>query len=468
MAAQALPQGVVPPAFVRGLSFALYYGAARWLLRPELVNTHAIMYALVAEAPGSNTLELFHPLWVPVLKLLAAARAALGFSGNSLMLFQLFCLLGAALHVFLVHRLALKVLKSETLAFAAAWLSTASINLWAWSTQTMPYTWATALLLAAFCELVGRRRPLLLGLLTGLSAGLDTAALALVPACLVELRKPRLLAAYAAAAAAALALCYAPYLAIGRELPGGFGDMLANLPPDIHTLYATKSVAAQFRAFLASTAPKDIPWLALATLWYYAWTHRRAEDAPLIRSSLLFGGGILFFFLVNDPHNRFVYSAAVTAPVLAAWALRRVKKPELALLGLWAAVVLRNFAFPADYLPPANPGFSEARFVRTALGKADLLVSFSSPDWLFNYALEGAVPLAVSGPGTAARARETLCAGGTVWLASDSLFRDGTVGPADEKRLLASFKGILRLGEAVVSPGGQHYYPLSPARPCRP
>lgn len=466
MAAQAFAQAL------RGASFAFYYAGARWLFRPELVNTHAIMYALVAETAGSNTLELFHPLWVPVLRALSALRHGLGFSGNPLLLFQLFCLLGAFIHLFLIHRLALKALKSETLAFAAAWLATGSINLWAWSTQTMPYTWATTVILAAFCELVDKRRPVVLGLLTGLAAGLDTAALALVPACTVELmygkRKTASVAAYAAAVTAALAASYAPYLAIGRDIPGGFGAMLSNLPSDITTLYATGSPFEQVRLFLASTAPKDIPWIALAALWYYAWTNRRSEDAPLIRSSLVFGGGILFFFLVNDPHNRFVYAAGLTAPVLAAWTVRRWKKPEMCLLGLWAAIVARNFVFPADYLPKANPGFSEARFVSSALGKADALLAFSEPDWLFSYALEGAVTVVRPGAEANARVRETLCAGGKAWLASDALFRDSTVGPQDEKRMLDSFRGALRLEPAVVSPGGQHYYPLTPIKPCRP
>lgn len=474
MAAQAFAQAL------RGLFFAFFYGAVRWLWRPELVNTHAIMYALVAESPGSNTLELFHPLWVPALKLLAASRRALGFEGNALMLFELFCLAGAVAHLFLLHRLALKTLKDETLAFAAALVATASINLWAWSTQTMPYTWATAAILAVFCELVEpgewtRRRSARMGLLTGVAMGLDTAAVALIPAAAVEWwtrkgqrRKFVPIFSYALTLAITVVACYAPYLAIGRELPRGFGEMLANLPPDIRTLYATKSVAAQFKVWAASTAPKDYPWFALAALWYYAWLRRRSEDGPLVRSSLVFAGGVLVFFLVNDPHNRFLYAAGLTTPVLAAWAVRRRKKPELWLLGLWAALIAKNAAFPADYLPKENLGFSEARFVRASLGANDLLASFSEPDWLFMYALEAAVPVVRAGPGLNEAARRTLCAGGKVWLASDSLFRDPSVKPGDDKRLLDSLRGTLRLGEAVVSPSDQHYYPLSVVKPCRP
>ena len=42
------------------------------------------MYPVVAELGGRNSLELFHPLYVPLLRLLNAARHALGLAGPSL------------------------------------------------------------------------------------------------------------------------------------------------------------------------------------------------------------------------------------------------------------------------------------------------------------------------------------------------------------------------------------------------
>ena len=103
------------------------YVAVRVALRPSTFNAHAIMCPVVA-AERRNSLELFHPLYVPLLRLLNAARHALGLAGPSLAWYQALSLAGAAANLRLLHALAERWGLSRRAAFAAAALATASVT----------------------------------------------------------------------------------------------------------------------------------------------------------------------------------------------------------------------------------------------------------------------------------------------------------------------------------------------------
>ncbi len=487
-----------------GWLVAAAYGLARWSLPPRAFNSHAIMYALVAVTRTHNALEWFHPLYPPLLVALSGLRAALGLSGEPLRALQALSLAGAMANLVLVHRLARRVSGDDRVALLAALLATASINLWAWSMQTMPYTIATALVLwiadlALASPRPGARRAALLGALTGAAACFDTTcALAAVPlaadaVALYGLGATLLpAAAFAGAFLACLALGYLPLLlklhALGGALPHGLGEFMASLPADIVPLGQSRSLAFQWGQFRASTAPVDAPyWLMAAFLAFLSLGPGRDPRASpafkrLIRLGSWFFAAAALFFFVSDPHNRFLYAAGLFVAPLAALALARRRDRAAWVALLWLLLIGKNAAFPADYMPARNPGFDEARFVRAALSPRDLLIAASQPDWLFSYALDGKIPAVEvawprdagdpfgyqrlpPGPRLNARIRATLCAKGRALLAPDRVFRSSLITSADmDAHLTAlqrSFQGSFALGAPLVSPLGQRYYPLS-------
>ena len=115
---------------------------------------------------------------------------------------------------------------------------------------------------------------------------------------------------------------------------------------------------------------------------------------------------------------------------------------------IWVALLAKNLARPPDYLPPSNLGFSEADFVASKLGRDDLVVALSEPDLLFQYELAGRVRLAWSQDPAPLRERAVtaLRADRAVWLASDSLFRDERVPPAEMEARLRAFVAASRRG----------------------
>lgn len=434
------------------------FAGVRVAFRPSTYNGHAIMYPIVAELGGSNQLELFHPLYVPLLRLLHAARHALGFGGPSLAAYQALSLLGAAFHLRLLYALAERFGLKGRAALVCAALGTASVNLWAWSLQTMPYTLATSAALACMIALLDERPAWLLAALTGLAMGFDTACLVLVPACLLELKSRRL--AYLASLAAALVLVYVPFLALGRALPHSSSALLADLPSDIVSLAKSRSLAAQWRDWLASTAPSDAPWALLAAV-----AAAGAWFLPRGRIAALWFAGVSAFFFLADPHNRFVYSAAMLLPLVVCGLAQRRAAALPVCAAAWLLLLGKNALRPPDYLPAKNLGFDEADFVASKLKPDDLIVALSEPDLLFQYKLAGRVGLTWSEDPALLRERAVaaLRADRAVWLAGDSLFRDGRVPPAEMEGRLRSFAGSLASQatlEDEVSPGDQHYDPL--------
>lgn len=443
---------------------AALFCAARLALAPRTHNTHAIMYPVVAEVGGQNTLELFHPLYVPLLKLLHLLAGALGFSGPSLRLYQALSLAGAALHLRLIYELALHYSRSRKTALAAAVLGTASINLWAWSLQTMPYTLATSAALACFLLMARKEKTWKLGALAGLAAGFDTACLMLVPVALVEAGSSRRRTGLAVAFALALAACYVPFLLLGRGVPTSPSALLKGLPFDIVSVFQSRSLGAQLSQWLASTAPSDGPWPLFLAL--FAWGAARLTAG---RAALLWFLGVSAFFLAADPHNRFVYAGAMPWPAVFAALAERRGFPVAACAVLFGALLAKNSIWPADYVPDKNVAFDEAAWARERLG-GGALVSVSEPDLLFAYAY--GKEILKPGENLKRRLPSELQAKKTVWLAGDALFRDSRV-PKDEldRRVDAFVKDLKKdfiIGEPVVSPGGEYFYPLTPRPPRHP
>lgn len=483
----------------------LVYGIAHLLFPPRAFNSHAIMYALIEEAHAHNTLEWFHALYSPTLTIAKAVYHALGFQDPALFALQLLSLLAALGHLWLIHRIVLTAAQSKPLAAAAAILATASINLWAWSMQTTAYTLATALMLGAILVMMetarySSRKSVLLGVLTALSAGYDIACLLLALVILLDLgmsnagaaekRKASLL--YLFSLGLTLALCYAPLLiklnSLGYAFPSTLPQFLDRLPSDIIPLSQSKSLRAQLSGLKYSTAPVDAPyWILSAFFILSGWLAYRSKTLDEIQRRLLRSGALLFFllfsfFLFCDPHNRFLYSCGLLFPALAPLLLARVGRPLAAIALLWLALVAKNYAYPADYLPENNAGFTEAEFLQSQIGRQDLLVSISQPDWLFSYAVLGKLPVAqvlwpedantsfghilvTAGTPLNELMRSRLCSGGKVFVGTGDLFSNPVIlkPRMDEYVNLISetMQKDFFIGEPLSSPQDMKYYPVT-------
>ena len=143
-----------------------------------------------------------------------------------------------------------------------------------------------------------------------------------------------------------MALVYVPYLALGRALPHSPSALFAGLPSDIVSFATSRSVAAQCRDWLASTAPSDAPWLFFAAL--FAWAldaAARPRRSGLVRR-------ISAFFFLGDPHNRFVYAASLLFPVVVCALAERRRWVMPACAAIWVALLAQKPRAAPDYLPP--------------------------------------------------------------------------------------------------------------------
>lgn len=463
---------------------AVAWAAVRLAFPPPGHNTHTIMYPLVEAAGSYNTLEPFHPLYVPVVALVRRAWEAAGGTGPALPALQLLSLLAGMANLVLIHRLALRLTGKEGAAAGAAVLAATGQNLWAWSLQTTSYTLATAFALAASERALVGGRPSLRGALwsgacAGLAASFDTAAGLIAAPLLWEARHSRReAAAFLGALAAVLLGSYAALFwrlsGLGWPFPPTLQGLLSSLPRDIVPLWRSGDLPGQLRALLRSDAPLDLFFLAAPLL---VGLYPRTLDPRPRRFAAAFFSAVLAFFFANDPGNRFLYAGALFMPLLAVLA-RPKAWPALA-----AASLLFNAVHPPRYAARGNPSFDEADFLAARLGPRDLLVALSDPDWLLAYGLRGRVPvLKLARPGDAS-ARfgqavapagapaerlmdETLCRGGRVLFAPDALYRSSLLDAAslqkDAQALVARWSQRYAPGPALVSPQGQHYMPLSP------
>lgn len=507
LASSAWPrgQGLRPVLKHASWLIPLAYGTAHLIFPPRAHNSHAIMYALIEEAHAHNTLEWFHALYSPTLSLVKAAYRALGFQGPALLALQLLSLFAALWHLRLIHRIALQVTKNKALASSAALLATASINLWAWSMQTTAYTLAAAFMLGAILVLIktprySQRKSALLGLLTAIAAGYDIACLLLAFVVLADISmsnagavgKKKASFIYLSSLTITLALGYIPLLiklnSLGYIFPTTLPQFLDRLPSDIIPLSQSKSLWRQLSGLKHSTAPLDAPyWLLAVFFGLSGWLAYRSETLTetqrrLLRSGALLFFSLFFFFLFCDPHNRFLYSCGLLFPAISPLLLIRSGRPITTTVLLWLALVAKNFAYPADYVPENNAGFAEAEFLEPRIARQDLLVSISQPDWLFSYAVLGKIPVAqilwpedantsfghilvTAGMPLNELMRSRLCSGGKVLVGTGDLFSN----PAIPKPRMDEYVNLISetmqkdffIGEPVASPQDMKYYPVT-------
>ncbi len=482
---------------------AAAWAGVRLALPPPGHNTHTLMYPLVEAGGGYNTLEPFHALYMPVVTATRRLWELCGAPPPALPALQAVSLLAGAANIILLYRLVRRATGSASAALGAALILAASANLWSWSLMTTSYTLSTFCLLAAADRLLMRERldsrdAAMTGLLIGFAAGFDTAAgVAAFPAS-YELWRRRAPASSPAvvwsvfAAGVSLPILAGLGLLIFRLRAQGWpfaptvAGFLGSLPHDIVPLWRSLDAAAQIRRWASSTSPLDLPvWACLAVV---VWAGRAAKswsEKALWRLGAALWALITLFFFINDPHNRFIYAGATLLPGLFALAAARAKRP-LALcaaaaagLGLWHKFV------PPAYTVDDNLGFAEARFLRERLGREDLLVALSDPDWVFSYAFGGRARViklvgigdgearfgaeaSASGAALERRLDPALCAGRKAVFAADALFRSTRREPkaldAEARTIFAGLSKRYIVDPAWISPRGQHYHPLRPRR----
>lgn len=488
---------------LEAVAAAAAWTGARLAFPPPGHNTHTVMYPLVEAAGSYNTLEPFHSLYMPVVTATRRLWELCGAPAPALPALQAVSLVAGAANIVLLHRLVRRATGSADAALGAGVILAVSANLWSWSLMTTSYTLATACLLAAADRLLSRERldardAAWTGLWIGLAAGFDTAAGAALLAAGVELHRRRAASSRPAAVWAAFAVGVAAPVLAGlvhlvlrlRGLDWPFeptwSGLIASLPHDIVPLWRSLDLGGQIRAWADSTAPLDVPLWAAAAVALWAG---RAAQTWSERALWRFGAGVWVllsaFFFINDPHNRFVYAGALFFPGLFALAGHRARRPLTLCVGAAAILTAWHALAPPFYAVPDNIAFSEASYLRERLGREDVLVALSDPDWLFAYAFGArarVIKIARDGDGESRFGSEPvapgaeleglldapLCAGRKAVFAADALFRTTRRPPealeAEAREVFARLSRRFIVEPAWVSPRGQHYFPLRPRR----
>ena len=462
------------------------------------------MYPLVEAGGGYNTLEPFHALYLPIVTLARKSWELVGGAPPALPAIQAVSLIAAAANIMMLHRVVKRATGSSEAGLGAAVLLAVSSNLWSWSLMTTSYTLTTLCLLALADRLLSKehldaRDAAWAGLWVGLATGLDTAAGVAALAAAYELhhrrassaRPARVWSAFAAACAApvlfGLALLAVRLSAAGWPFPPTLAGLIASLPHDIIPLWQSRDLIGQLRGWGASTAPLDLPLWAAASV--VLWSQRAAKswsEKVLWRLGAGLWALVSLFFFINDPHNRFIYASATLLPGLFALAAFKAKRTFVlcaaaaAGLGIWHAII------PPQYAVDSNLGFAEARFLSGKIGREDMLIALSEPDWVFAYAFGGrsrvlkiahsgdadvrfGAESVVAGQELEKKIDDALCASHKAVFAADALFRttrrSAEAVEAEARTLFERLSKRYLIEPAWVSPGGQHYFPLS-ARRC--
>lgn len=479
------------------------FAALRLSFPPRSFDGYWINYALSAEAHFFVAHELFHPLYVLILGVFAAARHLLGFDGNSISAIQRLNVFGAMLCLGLVHEIVHEMTADRKLSVLAAALAAASKPLWLFSMQHDATTLSMAAILGCVyatirCPASSLRSAVFLGAFCGAAAGLNTAALILVPVLSVEVylahslrgRMSRLLAfffAFGAVLSAIYLLIFWKIKVFAGLEPLAAIDALLSSERTIVTILQSVSVTQQWNDFVTADITRDYPisfilvfhgMLLRLLLSPLGCNHRHRR---LIRIGVLYFVCALLFFLACDPVNWFSHVYGILIPILFALIAGRI--PVVISLMLVAGVLAARSEFDeARFLPDVNPGVSEARFIEESLTRQDLLVSISQPDWLFACLMMDKVPIvkirwseksrdyfgvrsAVVGEELNWQISRVLKRRGKVILASDRLFRDSGITEQQMKEhidvLLGSFARNFVIGAPLISPSGSHYYPIN-------
>jgi len=392
--------------------FAVFLLAYAWISVALIPYDFTDLFYLFSLEHGPwGTQEWVHPIYVPVLRLLAGFLGCFGYHGHMLVPAELLNVAAATIAYAVLYRLARRSPGSSLAAAVALALAATCIGFWSATVRPTPYalafllqTLAVSLLLSEPPVLPGRYA--LAGGLSGLAMGFHTAAMALgvlaVASALFEPDRARArhatfnrVCAFAGGMAFTAAVCWTVFLlynAIGADYFRNldFRDTLAGVEQvPGRSIYSNDSAVAQVSQFVGTLTYQVGPLLLAAMVGVVCtWLVRRRQHATLTpyerrltvctaANFAAFAG----FFVINGSYNGFIFASMTVVPVLLANLARD------SLVGLGALILVVFLSAGANVSRMTSAGWhgandsqlAEVHFLRTLLGPHDVLLTPGSP-----------------------------------------------------------------------------------------
>lgn len=362
---------------------------------------HDLHYLLTLEGGTMGPVEWVHPLFVPLMGAYRRLLGLYGFSGRMLLPLESANLAVAALTLAALFLLAARLSRDAVAAAAGAlWLGF-SQGFWSGALRPDPYSLAAASTVATLGLLLlqktGREKRLYLlaGAAAGLTTSLHASGLSLVPVAAAAAwsqagltrRAARLLGVFLAALAAVTVSAYLILLAyhhIGMDyfkhtgLLQTFRNIEQMPQSSIYTSgHWSKQASDLLRTLHHHAGTGLLPLLATLAGVTVSRPGSRGSAAAICLAST---ASYTAFFLINNTQNGFMFAALLSMPLLLCVlpGIPKMWRP-LAAPALLAAMSMNlPYDVPTDG-PTGDPLFTEARFLRTLIGKGDLLVLPGSP-----------------------------------------------------------------------------------------
>ncbi|MDD5627820.1 MAG: hypothetical protein PHU21_02060 [Elusimicrobia bacterium] len=396
--------GTIPGrlAFCFGLAL---WAALSWRLLPY--DFADICYLFSLEDGAVLNQEWVHPAFVPMLAVLRAGLALFGLGAKMLIPGQALNLALACAALALLFIVLERLCRDSWAAAAGSLLLAFCGGFWDGCLRMTPYSPAAACTLLCAGSLLGARprlasrRYALAGAAAGLAAGFHMAALSLIPVGLLaahlegrEVPRLRLAGGFLAGFAAALLAAYAAFVVRSGWSLTWFN--LAHSPfwslfqeveqiPE-SSLYTSHSLLRQVREFSETLRVQARPLLAAALAGAALtvvlgrgrlWLEGQAARALALASAC--AAAFSLFFIINNSHNGFIFSAVLLLPAVAAL--------SAAGLGLWRwpflAACLLATGFSAarglEHGPDQDALLAEVRFLDRLLRPGDVLLVPGGP-----------------------------------------------------------------------------------------
>jgi predicted AlkP superfamily phosphohydrolase/phosphomutase len=457
----------------------------------------AFTYAIIAENGGFKFQQLLHPVYVPFLRLLKAAARAAGWQGSMMEIFQVASLAASALTVGLSWLLARLLGAGRWTSCALAAISAFWPGFLYYSAQTKPYAFASlaviAFLCAVFSGLPARSKGVAMGLAVGVGMGFTLAVAALLPAGALACffapppQRREQASGFSAALGSLLFILVLAGLVQGMgSLPDiSWGDILAQAAPGVSLgeRNAVSQVSFILQRFALASFELQISAVVLAAGLALGGASKSSETARTLLVLAAAALGFIGFLFFAGAGNHFGHVVFLPLPFALFIALRDWKPLPALLTFVAVATALHGWL---AVLRPGSRGegetsIVEGEFLHRLLRSGDMVLSAGPIDWKLLYRYGDALPLhAVAIPGISrdpfgrtlvqpgapmeGLVRRTLERGGRVFLAADSFYRTSLMTEEEwVQRIDLVLEGLrgFRRGVAVISPAGQHYYPIT-------
>lgn len=389
-------------AFCAGLAV---WVALSWRLLPY--DFQDVCYLFSLEGGTVLAQEWVHPLFVPMLAVWRELLAAFGLGARMLIPVEALNLCLGCSTLALLFVAVEKLCRDSLAAAAGALLLGFSCGFWDGSLRVTPYAPAAACAVLSAVLMLGlgpasaSRRYAFAGAAAGLAAGFHLSALALLlPGFFAihredrETSRLRLTGFFVGGFLAALLAAYAAFL-----LRSGLAMTWFNLRhsrfsavfreieqiPE-SSLYTSRSLLRQVREFAETLHIQGRPLLqavlAGGVLAILLGRGRAWLQEPARRASALAGvcaAAFCLFFVLNNSHNGFIFSALLLLPVPLAFALAELGALRWPFLMGCLLAISFSALQGLEHGQDQDPILGEARFLSRLMRPGDVLVVPGSP-----------------------------------------------------------------------------------------